>query len=123
MRSFVVVVASLLVAGCAGMGASPGGDNTGRAEVKNAAAPTSERLRVLVAAEERLVAEALMFTLDTDPKVEAIGYAVNGWEALDYIWALNPDAVVVGPQLAGLDALGFCRFTHELFPDVLLVML
>jgi superoxide dismutase, Cu-Zn family len=37
MRSFVVVVASLLVAGCAGMGASPGGDNTGRAELKNAA--------------------------------------------------------------------------------------
>ena len=37
MKSFGIVVASLLVAGCAGMGASPGTDNTARADLKNAA--------------------------------------------------------------------------------------
>ena len=83
----------------------------------------TERLRVLVAEDSRLVAEALMFSLDTDPKLEAIGYALNGWEALEYIETLTPDVVLVGPRLTGLDPLGFCQFTHELFPNVLLIML
>jgi DNA-binding NarL/FixJ family response regulator len=84
---------------------------------------TSERLRVLVAEDSRLVAEALMFSLDTDPKLEAIGYALNGWDALEYIETLKPDVVLVGPRLSGLDPHGFCQFTHELFPNVLLIML
>jgi DNA-binding NarL/FixJ family response regulator len=84
---------------------------------------TTDRLRVLVAADNRLVAEALMFSLDTDPKLEAIGYALNGWDALDYIETLKPDVVIVGPRLSGLDPNGFCQFTHELFPHVLLIML
>jgi len=85
--------------------------------------PAPSRLRVLVAEDNRLIAEALMFSLDTDPKLEPIGYALNGWEALEYIETLKPDAVLVGPHLTGLDPLGLCQFTHELFPNVLLIML
>jgi len=83
----------------------------------------SGRLRVLVADDTRLVAEALMFSLETDPKLEAIGYALDGWEALDYIATLEPDVVVVGPRLTGFDPLEFSRVAHELFPDVLLITL
>jgi Cu-Zn family superoxide dismutase len=36
MRAFVAVVASLLLAGCAGMGTASSTDNTARAELKNA---------------------------------------------------------------------------------------
>jgi DNA-binding NarL/FixJ family response regulator len=84
---------------------------------------TSERLRVLVAVESRLVAEALMFSLETDPQLEAIGYALHGWEALQHTATLAPDVVVVGPSLTGLDPLELSRLTHELFPQVLLIML
>ena len=98
-------------------------EETGSREILSMRSATSDRLRVLVAEDNRLVAEALMFSLDTDPKLEAIGYALNGWEALEYVETLKPDVVVVGPQLAGLDALGFCQFAHELFPNVLLIML
>jgi len=80
-------------------------------------------LRVLVAAESRIVAEALMFSLDTDPRLEPIGYALDGWEALEYVAMLEPDVVVVGPRLASLDPFKFSQFAHELAPDVLLTML
>src|SRR5207237_702692 len=65
----------------------------------------------------------LMFSLDADPTLEAIGYTLDGWEALEYILRLEPDVVLVGPRLSGLDPFGFCRYAHELFPNVLLIML
>ena len=37
--------------------------------------PPAGRLRVVIAERSRLVAEALMFTFDTDPRLDAIGYA------------------------------------------------
>jgi DNA-binding NarL/FixJ family response regulator len=98
-------------------------EETDNHENEKVCSATSDRLRVLVAEDNRLVAEALMFSLDTDPKLEAIGYALNGWEALEYIETLDPDVVLVGPRLRGLDPIGFCQFTHELFPNVLLIML
>ena len=98
-------------------------EETGNPKSESVCSATSDRLRVLVAEDNRLVAEALMFSLDTDQKLEAIGYALNGWDALEYIETLKPDVVLVGPHLSGLDPIGFCQFTHEIFPNVLLIML
>ena len=66
-------------------------EETGIRQRESVCSATSDRLRVLVAEDSRLVAEALMFSLDTDPKLEAIGYALNGWDALEYIETLKPD--------------------------------
>jgi len=79
--------------------------------------------RVLVADNNRLVAEALMFTLDSDPRVEAIGYALDGWNALELISSLEPDAVIVGTALPGLDPLQLTRWLREAFPGVLPILL
>jgi DNA-binding NarL/FixJ family response regulator len=97
-------------------------EETGNRKNERLTSAASDRLRILVAEDSRLVAEALMFSLDTDPRLEAIGYALNGWDALEYIETLKPDVVLVGPRLSGLDPIGFCQFTHELFPNVLLIM-
>jgi len=80
-------------------------------------------LRVLVAVDSRLFAEALMFALDSDPRLEAIGYALDGWEAVELVASLSPDAVIMGERLAGLDQPELCRWVHEVFPDVSLVLL
>jgi DNA-binding NarL/FixJ family response regulator len=84
---------------------------------------TGKGLRVLVAADSRIVAEALMFSLDTDPRLEPMGYALDGWEALEYVAMFEPDVVVVGPRLASLDPFKFSQFAHELAPELLLIML
>jgi DNA-binding NarL/FixJ family response regulator len=98
-------------------------DEIGNGETDGRRPAARERLRVLVADDSRLVAEALMFSLDTDPKLEAIGYALDGWEALEYMATLEPDVVVIGPRLTGLGPFEFSRFAREVSPNVLLIML
>ena len=85
--------------------------------------PRGQRpLRTLVAENDRVFAEALMFTLDTDPRVEAIGYALNGWEALELVVSLEPDVALIGTSLAGLDPGELTRWIHEVSPDTLPVL-
>src|SRR4051812_32665526 len=81
------------------------------------------RLRVLVADNSRLFAEALMFTLDGDPKLEAIGYGLNGWDALDLVGSLEPDVVLVGRGLTGIDQIELTSWLHVLHPQVLPILL
>ena len=90
----------------------------------SAVTPQASRpLRVLIVERKRLAAEALMFTLDSDPKLDAIGYSLDSWEAVEHIASYDPDTVLVGPDLDGLDQLEFCRMVHELFPHVRLIAL
>jgi DNA-binding NarL/FixJ family response regulator len=85
--------------------------------------PASRPLRVLIVERKRLAAEALMFTLDSDPQLDAIGYGLDGWAAVELIASYDPDTVLVGPDVDGFDQLEFCRMVHELFPDVRLIAL
>jgi EAL domain-containing protein (putative c-di-GMP-specific phosphodiesterase class I)/CheY-like chemotaxis protein len=85
--------------------------------------PPGGRLRVVIAERSRLVAEALMFTFDTDPRLDAIGYALDGWEALRLVASHDPDVVVVGAGLPGLDQANFTAVVHESFPSTLLIQL
>ena len=81
------------------------------------------QLRVLVVDESRLVAEALMFAFDSDPRLDAIGYCVDGAGALELVSAYEPDVVVVGSDLAGVDQLDLCDLLHNVFPSVQLISL
>jgi len=83
----------------------------------------SHRLRVLIADENRLSAEALMFMLESDPTVEAIGYSLDGRNALELVAAFEPDAVLVGSDLAGMSQLKLCQLMGQLDPHVLVLTL
>jgi DNA-binding NarL/FixJ family response regulator len=83
----------------------------------------SRPLRVLIVERTRLTAEALMFTLDSDPQLDAIGYGLDGWTAVELIASYDPDTVLVGPDVEGFEQLEFCRMVHELFPHVRLIAL
>jgi len=79
--------------------------------------------RVMVVDDSRLVAEALMFTLESDPALEPIGYALDGWEALELISAFQPDALLVGSAIVGLDSVAFTRLVHMVWPQLLIIVL
>jgi DNA-binding NarL/FixJ family response regulator len=84
---------------------------------------TGERtIRVLVAHGSRLVAEALMFTFGTNAALEPVGYALDGWEAVELTTALEPDAVVVGAELGGLDSPSFTRLAHLVWPRMQIIL-
>jgi DNA-binding NarL/FixJ family response regulator len=79
--------------------------------------------RVLVADSRRIIAEALTFAVESDPRLEAVGYALDGWDALELVSSYDPDVVVVGPSLIGLDPQQFTSLVREFFPEVAPVLI
>jgi DNA-binding NarL/FixJ family response regulator len=79
--------------------------------------------RVLLAQSSRMLAEALMLAIDVEPSLEPIGYALDGWDVLELTERLDPDVIVVGPNLKGLDSFTLTRLLDECWPEVRVVML
>jgi DNA-binding NarL/FixJ family response regulator len=79
--------------------------------------------RVLIAESSRMVAEALILAIDVEPSLEPIGYAVDGWEALELTESLCPDVIVVGPRLKSLSSLTLTRLLTECWPHVSVIVL
>lgn len=73
--------------------------------------------RVLIVEKSRLAAEALMFALDSDPRINAIGYESDGWEAVETVSSYGPDVVLVGPEVDNLAPLQFTTLVHDFFPE------
>jgi DNA-binding NarL/FixJ family response regulator len=82
-----------------------------------------EYRRVLVADSRRLIAEALTFAVESDPRLDAVGYGLDGWDALELVSSYDPDVVVVGPSLDGLDQLQFTSLVREFFPNVAAILI
>jgi chemotaxis response regulator CheB len=93
------------------------------ASSRNATATALGSTRVLVAESNRLVAEALMLAIDVEPALEPIGYALDGWEAIDLAETLCPDVVVVGPELVGFDAFTLVGLLKEFWPSIRVIRL
>ena len=64
-------------------------------------------IRVLIADDHRLFAEALELTLHADPRVEVVGHACDGREAVELAAALGSDVILMDldmPVLDGIEA-------------------
>ena len=64
-------------------------------------------IRVLIADDHRLFAEALEAILDAEPEMEVVGRARNGEEAVEQSLALKPDVILMDiamPVVDGVEA-------------------
>ncbi len=66
-------------------------------------------MTALVVDDEQLAREELRFLLRSFPKVEVVGEAADGPEALERIEELSPDVVFLDVQMPGLSGLGVVR--------------
>jgi DNA-binding NarL/FixJ family response regulator len=67
----------------------------------------SSKIRVLIADDHRLFAEALDAILASDPEIEVVGRARNGEEAVTQALALKPDVILMDiamPVVDGVEA-------------------
>src|SRR4051812_49848090 len=62
-----------------------------------------EPLRVLIADDHRLFAEALEAILATDERIEVVGQASDGSEAVELARTLDPDVVLMDVSMPVLD--------------------
>jgi len=88
-----------------------------------AAALTPQKIRVLIADDHRMFAEALEAILATDDRLEVPGYAGDGAEAVQLTLSLDPDVVLMDIVMPVMDGFQATKQIHKERPDASVLML
>jgi DNA-binding NarL/FixJ family response regulator len=78
--------------------------------------------RILVVDDDPLYVEASSAILAEDGRVEVVGCASNGREAVEQAVLLEPDVVLMDIQMPLLDGIEATRCLHRLLPSVRIVL-
>jgi DNA-binding NarL/FixJ family response regulator len=79
-------------------------------------------LRVLIADDHPLFAEALTLTLEADSRLQVAGHAHNGQEAVDLALELRPDVVLMDLNMPVLDGFQATKGVREVSPETQVVV-
>jgi DNA-binding NarL/FixJ family response regulator len=80
-------------------------------------------VRVLIADDHLLFAESLGLTLDIDDRLEHVGTARNGKEAVRMVEDLRPNVVLMDLDMPVMDGIEATRQLRRSFPDCQVVVL
>lgn len=82
-----------------------------------------QAVRVLIADDHELFAETLGLALEFEDRIEVVGSARNGKEAVRQALESRPDAVVMDLDMPVLDGFHATRLLRRLLPDCSVVVL
>ena len=88
-----------------------------------ASARPNGSVRVLIADDHGLFAEALEAILTADGRIDVVGYAHDGRQAIELAMRLRPDVVLMDISMPVLDGIEATRLIRELVPAPEVVML
>jgi DNA-binding NarL/FixJ family response regulator len=80
-------------------------------------------MRILLADDQSKVRFALRILLERQPGLEVVGEAVNGWDLVDRIRSLHPDAILLDWELSGLSATRAIPSLRKAFPGLIIIAL
>src|SRR5882762_12008449 len=86
------------------------------------AVPDRDVVRVLVVDDHALFAEALMLTLGIDDRIQVVGSASSGTEAVFLAEALTPDVVLMDVHMPSMDGIEATRRVRRVSPLTRVVM-
>jgi DNA-binding NarL/FixJ family response regulator len=88
-----------------------------------AAAQGDPRIRVLIADDHRLFAEALQAILDADERIDVVAQAGDGREAVELARELDPDVVLMDISMPVMDGIEAARAIRERSDGTCILML
>jgi two-component system chemotaxis response regulator CheB len=80
------------------------------------------KIRVLVVDDSSLMRRIITTALSKHPRIEVVGYAADGFQAIEAVNRLEPDVVTLDiemPEMDGLTALREIRKTHKRMPIIM----
>jgi two-component system nitrate/nitrite response regulator NarL len=80
-------------------------------------------VRVLIADDEPLFVETVEALLDGDQRVEVVGTAANGQQAVELVTTLMPDVTLMDISMPILDGIEATRRIRERIPDACVLVL
>ncbi len=83
----------------------------------------TERIRILLVDDQRLMREGLRILLELEPDLEIAGEATNGQEALDAYAEIEPDVVLMDVRMPGMDGVEATWRLRERWPSALVIIL
>ena len=83
----------------------------------------SDRIRVLLADDHHLVRRGFRRLLEDDPRIEVVGEASDGDEAIRLTRELHPQVVVMDAAMPGTNGMAATRAIRAATPDVAVLML
>ncbi len=81
---------------------------------------TTGPVRVLLADDNEVIRAGLVGLLSLDPRIEVVGQAADGQEAIDLAARARPDVVLLDVRMPRLDGLGAARRLAGSFPVLML---
>jgi DNA-binding NarL/FixJ family response regulator len=81
-----------------------------------------ERVRVVIADDQRLFAEALEAILSTDERIEVVGRAGDGGAALQLAHDERPDVVLMDIAMPGMDGIAATKEIREQVPETRVIV-
>src|SRR5918995_726835 len=85
--------------------------------------PFERDLRILIADDHRLFAESLMTMLNEDERVDVVGMAENGREAVELALDLQPDVILMDLKMPVLDGLATTQELRAVGSDARILIL
>jgi DNA-binding NarL/FixJ family response regulator len=82
-----------------------------------------QRIRVLVADDHRLFAQALQAILATDERIEVAGHAADGAEAVRLALTLEPDVILMDIAMPVMDGFQATKQIRKQQPQACVLML